>query len=317
VAFDTRVAKDRFSLGVVAVLALGAIASFVLMAMPNPVVIDEPGILLRNHTTQGMAFAAGAILAAMMAWGRPVSVRARLLLFVAIALFLMNISFVTAGRSAYLALLTASAVLAYSLMTGPRRWLAVVGVVVVGFAILASSSLVRERFAKGIAEIGTANTVTSETSIGSRIVIWHITRDLIVRRPLLGYGMGGFPGAYTQEVQNRSDLAWRADVKDPQNEYLRIVVEAGVPGALAFLVFVAGVLRQRAPAPFRGAALALFAAWLVTSLFNSHFQTFAEAHFIGLVLGMLLGNEVGYDAASVGAADASLSASVTAPSTSS
>jgi membrane associated rhomboid family serine protease len=38
--------------------------------------------------------------------------------------------------------------------------------------------------------------------------------------------------------------------------------------------------------------LSLFLAWLATSLFNSHFQTFAEAHLIGLVLGVLLASEM-------------------------
>jgi len=60
---------------------------------------------------------------------------------------------------------------------------------------------------------------------------------------------------------------------------------------VAFAAFVAGVLRQRAPAPYRGAALALLAAWLCTSVFNSHFQTFAEGHLLALVLGVLLATQ--------------------------
>lgn len=283
--------KDRFALALVAVLAVCAVASFLVLLLPNPVFIDQPGVILRNHTTQGMALVAGAVLAAMLAWGRPVSPRLRLALWAAIALFVANLALVTTGRSAHLATLVAAGLVAFSLIKGRWRWWAALGVVLAGAAVLASSSMVRDRFASAFEEIGTASTVTIETPIGSRIVIWKTTRDLIARRPVLGYGMGGFAPAYLQRIQEDREFAWHAEVKDPQNEYLRVMVDAGLVGALAFAAFVVGVLRQSAKAPYRGAALALFVAWLFTSVFNSHFQTFAEAHLLGLVLGVLLAND--------------------------
>ena len=288
--FSAPQTKDRFAVALVGVLALCAAASFFSMLLPEPI-FDEPGVLLRNHTTQGMAFVVGSVLAATLAWGRPVSPRLRFFLVAALALFVANLALVTTGRSAHLAVLVAGASCAFSLTKARWRWGAAAGVLVFALAILASSSMVRERFAKGYEEIGTANTVTKETAIGSRIVIWNITRDLIARHPLLGYGTGGFPGAYSQELQNRHDAAWRAEVDDPQNEYLRVMVDAGVPGILAFAAFVFAVLRQQVQAPYRGAGRALLLAWLCTSVFNSHFQTFAEAHLLGLVLGVLLAND--------------------------
>lgn len=307
--FDDEQAKDRFALGLVGVLALCAAASFFVLLLPNPVFIDQPGVILRNHTTQGMAFVVGSILAAMLAWGRPVSPRLRLVLIGALALFVANLALVSTGRSAHVAIVVAAALCAFSLAKARWRWWAAAGALLVGVAILSSSSMVRERFAKGYEEIGTANTVTTETAIGSRIVIWSITRDLIARHPLLGYGMGGFSTAYAQEIQERRDLAWRAEVQDPQNEYLRLMVDAGIPGVLAFAAFVLGVLRQDAQAPYRGAARALLIAWLCTSVFNSHFQTFAEAHLLALVLGVLLAGE--------GAPQRSASSVATAAATSS
>jgi len=144
------------------------------------------------------------------------------------------------------------------------------------------------------------------------VVIWSTTRELIARRPLLGYGVGGFAPAYAQLV-HQNYTGWQAaEAKDTHNQYLHVMVEAGIPGVLAFLFFLAGVVRQWAPSPYRATALALFGAWLLTSLANSHFQTFAEAHLIGLVLGMLL---AGSQAA--GAGDASASADPTAASTAS
>ncbi len=69
------------------------------------------------------------------------------------------------------------------------------------------------------------------------------------------------------------------------------MVDAGIPGALAFVAFVFSVFRQEARAPYRGAAQALLLAWLFTSVFNSNFQTFAEAHLLALVLGVLLAGQ--------------------------
>lgn len=299
--------RDRFALALVGVLGFAAVASFVVYLLPNPVLIDQPGVILRNHTTQGMALVVGIVLAAMLGWGRPASRARRVALLAAMALFVANLALVTTGRSAHVALLVAGGLAAFALTTGRWRWWGSIGVILLGAAVLGSSSMVRERFATGLGEMDTAMTVRTETSIGSRIVIWKVTRELIAQRPVLGFGLGGFTPAYSRAIARQDDAAWHAEVKDPQNQYLRVLVEAGIPGALAFLAFAAGVLRQPAPAPYRGVGLALFAAWLVTSLFNSHFQTFAEAHLIGLVLGVLL--------AAPGAPQPAASASATASAT--
>jgi hypothetical protein len=284
--------KDRFCAIVVGVLALAAVASFAARLVPNLVVFDEPGILLRNHTTQGMAFVAGTVLAVLLAWGRPASPRQRWLVLGALLLFFANIALIATGRSGHVAVLVAGAIAGAAVLKGRQRWWVLVLIPLAGTLALASSPMVRERFTQAYGELGTVQTSPSETSMGLRLIIWPTTLDLIAQRPLLGYGVGGFAPAYANLIHQRySD--WRAaEAKDTHNQYLHVMVEAGIPGALAFLYFVAGVLRQRAPPPYRGVGLALFAAWLATSLLNSHFQTFAEAHLLGVVLGVLLSGHV-------------------------
>jgi len=280
--------RDRFCWILVGALAVAAVASFILRLMPNPVLIDDPGILLRNHTTQGMAFVAGTALAVLLAWGRPAGRRQRLMLYAALLLFFANIALIATGRSAHVALLVAAAIAGAAVLHGRQRWWVLVLIPLAGALTLASSPMVRERFTQAYGELGTVQTSPSETSMGLRLIIWPTTLDLIAERPVLGYGVGGFAPAYARLIHQRySD--WRAaEAKDTHNQYLHVMVEAGIPGVLAFLYFLSGVLRQRAPPPYRGVGLALFAAWLTTSLLNSHFQTFAEAHLIGLVLGALL-----------------------------
>ncbi len=283
--------KDRFARVLVMVLSVAAVASFIVRMLPIAPLIDDPGVILRNHTTQGMAFVVGTLLAAMLAWRRPVSARERQLLLVAIALFIANIAFVSTGRSAHLALLVAGSLGTFFLFTDNRRWWMPALVLLLGGVILASSAMVRERFAVALGEVQTANTSAAETSMGLRVIIWSTTRDLIAARPLLGYGVGGFAPAYAQLIHQRYSGWQAAEAKDTHNQYLHVMVEAGVPGILAFIAYLAGLVRQRAPAPYRGAALALLAAWLATSLFNSHFETFAEGHLLGIVLGVLLAGD--------------------------
>jgi O-antigen ligase len=286
--FDDDRAKDRYCLALVLLLGAAALASFLVLLLPDPVVIDDPGVILRNHTTQGMAFVVGILLAAMLAWGRPLSPRLRLLVWACLALFIANLALVATGRSAHVALVAASAVATLSLVQGRRRWAIAVAIPVAAVLLLGSSTMVRERFEKISSEVDTVATAPTETSSGLRIIIWSTTRDLILAHPWLGYGTGGFAPAYAQLIHQRYTGWQAAEAKDTHNQYLRVVVDAGVPGALALLVFIAGVLRHPARPPYRGAGLALFCAWLVTCLFNSHFQTFDEAHLAGLALGVLL-----------------------------
>jgi O-antigen ligase len=294
--FDEQRWKDYFARTLVAVLALCAVASFILRLLPNPVLLDDPGILLRNHTTQGMAFVVGVALAAMLAWGRPVGQRTRWLLIAAIALFVANIATITSGRSAQIALLVTFAAGAFSLLEGRRRWQALVLIPVLGAGLLAVSPMVRQRFELVYSEVGTVDTSPVATSSGIRLVIWSTTRELIAQRPWFGYGVGGFVPAYDRLIHEHvvDSNNWRdaSRAKDTHNQYLHVLVEAGVLGLMSFGFFIAAVLREPAPPPYRGFGLSLFLAWLATSLFNSHFQTFAEAHLIGLVLGVLLASEM-------------------------
>jgi len=308
--------KDRFALWVIGALVLASLASFVLRVLGiSPVGVDEPGILLRNHTTQGMALVIGVILAATLAWGRAVSAGRRRVLLAAIVVMVANIGLVVTGRSAHLALLVSGAVVAFCLVPDRRRWLAPIAIVLLGGALLASSSMVRQRFETAYSEFDAPSSPT-ETSMGIRKVVWDTTWHLIERHPLLGYGVGGFAPAYARYVHEHY-TGWEAqEAKDTHNQYLHVWVEAGIPGLLAFLAFAVGVCRQPVAAPYRGAALGLFGAWLATSLLNSHFQTFAEAHLIGLTLGVLLGTPMTPQRAAPGALQASTSAAATVAATS-
>jgi O-antigen ligase len=264
--------------------------SFVFWLVPSlPAAGDnERGVLLRNHVTQGMAMVAGVVLAALdwKASGARGAWRASLAAM--IALMLANIALICVGRSAHVALLVASAALALLLSTPGRRWRALLVVPVAALVVLVSSPMVRERFAGGWNELGTVNTSATETSMGLRVVIWKTTLGIIRDHPLFGVGAGSFAPSYAARIHAEATGWQAAEAKDTHNQYLHVQVEAGALGSVAFIAMAWMLSRRRGASPWREGGVALLLAWLATSLFNSHFENFAEAHLIGVLLGLLL-----------------------------
>ena len=292
-AFEPARWKLRFCEALVAVLALGAIVSFGLWWAKTSIDPDSRGILFRNHVTQSMALAVGAVLALVLAAQAARPLRTRLLLAAAVALCVANMVSVASGRSGAVALVVAALGSAVLLLRGSRRWIGLVAVPAAAAALVLASPMLQQRFRLVAQEAPSLDCSGYENSTGLRLLLWRTTGNLIAAHPWLGYGVGGFTPAYEKEVRHQMQghefSGWCArPVHDPHNQYLRVTVEAGVPGLLAFLGLMVGAVRQRAAQPYRGCALALLAAWCVTSLFNSHFQTFNEGHLIAVVLGALL-----------------------------
>lgn len=290
--FDATAWKERLAWVLVLVTTLCALASYLGVALGLHFYRYEVGIVIRNYATQGMLFAVAAFAAVLLlAHGTHLARGRRWLLGAAAALLSVNLVFVTPGRSGY----AVFAVLAVALLiswlgrrqASPVRRIALgVGGVVLVAAVLGSSPLVRQRMAQGWAEVQDP----AETSMGLRVVYWRNTLDLVAEQPWFGYGTGGFEVAYTREVAGRPGLDGRP-IHDPHNQFLKILVEHGVPGLLVFLGFLAAALRQRCSPPYRLLGLGVLAAWCVTSLFSSHFSTFAEGRFIALWLGAMLARD--------------------------
>jgi O-antigen ligase len=285
--------KQRYVEILVAATALAAIVSFVLWGLHRPIGDNEPGVFLRNHVTQSMAMMSAVVLAGMRAVQGIPGARSRLVFGAAGLVCLANLAFVAAGRSGQVGLLAAAVAAALMLLKGRRLVLALAAVPLVAATLVAASPMLQQRFALVAQEAPTLNCAGQENSTGLRLLLWRTTIDLIGVRPVFGYGVGGFTPAFAARVgdhlEGQRAEGWCArPAHDPHNQYLRVTVEAGALGLIALLGFVGGAFCQRAAQPYRVCALALLAAWCVTSLFNSHLQTFNEGHMIALMLGALL-----------------------------
>lgn len=118
-------------------------------------------------------------------------------------------------------------------------------------------------------------------SADGRLLIWHCTWEMVKARPWTGYGPGGFRARYmdfqADYFRSHPDSRFARladDVKSLFNEYLGVLVMAGIPGGLLLLALVFLLYRawRRHPGgTSRYAALCLVAIG-VFSLFSYPFN---------------------------------------------
>ena len=288
--------KQRLAVAYVAVCGFAAAVSFGIVVVTGKLpttVFDLAGSLLRNHSAQSMAFAAATFIALWLAADPVLARRWRLAATAVAVLLVLNMAFVTPGRSGYLALVVILLLMAAVSLRNWRSALAAAVLAALFAAAIGLSPLARDRISVAINEWNNAADMTVPTSMGIRVVLFENTLEMVRERPLLGTGTGGFGHAYTAHVKDKY-TDWRVlPTADPHNQYLFFLAEQGIFGLVAFLVFIVAGLADRGDGTrWRIVAVGLLLAWCATSLLSSHFKTFAEGHLISLFLGAFLARPV-------------------------
>jgi O-antigen ligase len=168
--------------------------------------------------------------------------------------------------------------------------------------VLAISPRMQDRITLGITEWAEASESKTLTSMGLRRLYYQHTLEIAEDHWLIGVGTGGFKQAYIANIANKYDPSdWRAEpIGDPHNQYLAVLVQHGIGGAVVFLMWIAAMARDKASQPtYRMLALAILTGWCISSLFSSHFRTFAEGHILTTFLGALLATASPQDQAKV------------------
>jgi O-antigen ligase len=142
---------------------------------------------------------------------------------------------------------------------------------------------------KIVQRLATTGTSVEDLSMGGRFGIWMAGVKAFARRPLVGYGTGGFQGAVRP---------WGID-QVAHNSYLSVLVEQGLIGLLFYLsMFLAVFLSvRRLPRPERQFALVLLATLVMTMLP----LTWEDNKAVWFVLAALLGLARAQAASSEGA----------------
>jgi O-antigen ligase len=294
--------KRRMIVGYVAVCAVAVLISFGIVAVTGRLpteVTDIAGSLLRNHSSQSMAFAVAAFLALLLALDAGISKAWRMAATIAAVLLALNMAFITPGRSGYLALAVMLVVLVVGSVRGWRNLLLVATLGALFATALALSPLARDRLGSAVKEWRTVATAGVKTPMGIRANLYENTLELVRERPWLGVGSGGFERAYAAHVKDKY-TDWRVlSSGDPHNQYLFFLAEQGILGLLVFVAFIVLALADRGDGGrTRIVAVGMLLAWCATSLLSSHFQTFAEGHLLAFFLAAMLARPVpGLDAA--------------------
>lgn len=256
--------------------------------------INLPGIIIKNHATQGMFFGI-AILIALTYIDRPsVQITRKLSLAFFISLTLLNVATITIGRSGYV--VVTILILGFSLykirhlnILKQLFFVGLIGIFVTGIFLTTKTS--RDRIELGIQEFTQLKTEGDAGSMGVRHYWWVHSINMIKKNPFLGIGTGAFEEGLNQEIKNLvGPVATKTN--DPHNQYLKILVEQGLIGFIAFLGVIFSAFGTRnISQPYRLIGLTALLSWCATSLANSHFSTFHEGHFIWFWLGTMLASE--------------------------
>jgi hypothetical protein len=295
--FDEEQWKVRLMVAFVLVAAVALVASFVT-AIGWINLGRSPDALLRNSVTQGMGFAIAALLCLWMIMEKTLQDRMRWVALVLGLLYVVNIVFITNGRSGYVILGLGCGVLLLWKASPLQQLVIVLGLPIAAVLAFSLSPRMRDKITIGVNEWTHEAESPALTSMGTRRVFYVNTLEILQDHWLFGLGTGGFRQAYTEHVTKKYDPSdWRSGpTGDPHNQYLAVLAQHGIGGLAVFLAWIVAIARDKAGLPkYRNLALAILCGWCVTSLFSSHFRTFAEGHLIATFLGALLAAVPGQD----------------------
>ncbi len=255
---------------------------------------NVPGIIIKNHATQGMFFGVAIFIALIFQEKGEQTLRFKIWLYIFISLAFFNIMTITFGRSGYL--VTASLIMIFTLYKVKnlkilKQFLVIglVGIFLVGMFM--SSKVSRDRIQLGITEFSQLKTEGDPGSMGVRHYWWKHSINMIQKNPIFGIGTGAFEEGLKQEIRGLSGPA-AIKTNDPHNQYLKIAVEQGFIGLGIFLsILFSAFLLKNVSHPYKLIGLGVLVSWCGTSLANSHFSTFHEGHFIWFWLGAMLAKE--------------------------
>lgn len=295
VLFQGAIWKERAIKGFVSFSIVFCVASYIMFLFDHPVHGWEAGVLVRNHATQGMIFA----IAAFVMFTKLVIFPTRFekfktaILLIAVLALVINVSFITPGRSGYVVLLslTAASVIGYAMAYKKINSAIILAAILIPTLILTSPK-VHDGVSRGINEMENVDKIAEATSMGQRVKLWENTIEMIKEKPLLGVGLGGFKKAYSERMKDAPEWQ-RVILHDPHNQFLKIIAELGLIGFIFFIYMLASAAFQRSSSlEYKILGLGVLLAWCGTSMFSSHFSTFTEGRFIFIWLGVMLASHV-------------------------
>ena len=291
VLFNDAVWKNKFAYSLMIFVSIVSLFCILCYLLELNIRGQEPGVLIRNHATQGMIFSVTLFLMSVFLLFKKHTLPIRSQWILGLILVILGVLvYMTPGRSGYLAFMVVTVYFGY-LLFREKLYKMLSVVFLLSSSLLLTSPIVQDRIEIGVKEMQHVDPTNIESSsMGMRMVLWKHTIELIQDRPLLGFGTGGFEEAYSQKIKDNPD--WEKNIMhDPHNQFLKIWVEMGMLGLIIFLSMLASSLFQKSSKMYLHLGIGVLLAWCATSLFSSHFSTFTEGRFIYIWLGIMLASE--------------------------
>ena len=291
VLFNDTVWKNKFAYSLMTFVVIVSLFCMLFYLLELNIRGQEPGVLIRNHATQGMIFSVTLFLMGVFLLFKKHILSIRRLWILGVMLMILGVLvYMTPGRSGYLAFMVVTVYFG-NLLFREKHYKILTLVFLLSSTFLLTSPLVRDRIELGVKEMQHVDTSNIESSsMGLRMTVWKNTIELIKDRPLLGFGTGGFEEAYSKKIKDSPE--WEKHLMhDPHNQFLKIWAEMGMLGLIVFLGMLASSLFQKSSKMYFHLGMGVLLAWCATSLFSSHFSTFTEGRFIYIWLGIMLASE--------------------------
>ena len=207
--------------------------------------------------------------------------------FVRLAIIAMafNIVFVMSGRTGYLVFLLFLTIEIYRALPKRWRWFSLFSPIIFSIIFYAASPI----FSKRIAQIETKSQAylqkESLSSEGERLDMWKHTISGILKKPILGYGVGNMPEVYSGE----GGLI-KAPLSQPHQQYLFWWAEFGLIGLMIMLGFFFALIKDSRllDSEARNSLLSVIAVLFVMGLFNCPFFGVGMGEFFFLEIAALL-----------------------------
>ncbi len=240
------------------------------------------GGVFKSHikTSYFMAMAAFFIASQM----KSLSFKNRISAVITVTLMVYYLFFMNEGRIGYVTLVICLLMLAWqSYRFKGMLFASMIAVTMVGGAYFTSSIFsARINLLSQDLDLYHQGGRLLESSLGSRIQFARSSSELVMQKPVLGWGTGSFKPAYAQLFEGQNTLL----TDNPHNEYLRISVELGLLGLvlLLLLFYHQWRLSRHLPQDIRGFCQGVLLTFMMGCLFNSWLKDFSEGYFYCLMM---------------------------------
>lgn len=164
--------------------------------------------------------------------------RNKIYLSLLMLVYLFSLS-VNIGRIGYLAFVIVSPWILYNIL-GQKHVLKITAAALAGIAVLSFSSTVQERTRKAVNEVKLYYNGSKATSIGLRLHMWNGAIKIILKKPFIGVGTGG----YKQAMKKYMDDPKLPDFVHPHNSFLHMAVSYGIVGLSSFIWLLAVFIKK-------------------------------------------------------------------------